>query len=275
MGIEDWVANPGDPKYKKVEDLPEVRRSKFKDVDGGFVQKTAKDESEITESYEELHQKMEKQNRKLNKTEIREKQEEFIEELNQLFAKFDKDIRISKEEFEKVHVLSNGQVSGYIYQMEVNRGRMYWYDNMRSTKVDLDYRSVLDSIAFVLQKHGVRVFDDNGHLIVIQKHDDGDYDDIAQPNMHTLYSRGDFFGSPQVDSHASIFSDGMQFLGTRKYDNVKNKLTLTPHVWGGRGDEAESYEVPEFSKTEEEIIKRGNEMKYRLETNARERYERG
>lgn len=48
------IFNPSAPEFKKVEDLPEEEKSKFENVEGGFVRKEAKEELENAQKVVEL-----------------------------------------------------------------------------------------------------------------------------------------------------------------------------------------------------------------------------
>jgi hypothetical protein len=52
--MSEKIFNPFDPKYKKVEDLPEEEQAGFSNVEGGFVRKEAKEEFNDAEKIVEL-----------------------------------------------------------------------------------------------------------------------------------------------------------------------------------------------------------------------------
>ncbi|MFH0891823.1 MAG: hypothetical protein V1867_03520 [Candidatus Falkowbacteria bacterium] len=176
----------------------------------------------------------------------REEAKKFLEEVLEVIRKKDRGIFFENNEVnpeKSIYLLDNGEVCGMIYGLSVRKGEE-WMD-WGYEKRPLNHMLVLNAIAIVLKKRGVKVFKDGSKIVIVQKHDT----ETKHPNIHMLYARSGFMGGVH-GSRASIFADALA--NEYRYDSEADTLICRPRVWPGDPKEPE-YIVPFFSLTEEEI----------------------
>lgn len=188
--------------------------------------------------------------------------QDFLDDIRTLLEKIDPAFYISEREIHSIALNGNNEISGEIRAMEVEYSGHRKYENGREERF-LDSETVLKTIAFILKKKGVKVYDDNGRLIVVERPKDG-YENGDFYPVNLLYSRGGW-GAVQNAGRASVFSDGLADgyyykegkLMYREYNKKDGNIDKSIPEWT-------DYEINEFEVSEEDVVKFGEDRKKQL-----------
>jgi len=222
--------NPNNSEYKRVADLPKEEQQGHRDVDGGFVKKTAREMNDIQESTDEL-----------NRAEIQERAREaiakFVNDLQEEFSKFDSELTVGvKDAANSVAVLNNGKISGYINNLAVEKD-----ENSTSLLFANPYNhdQILKSVAFVLQKNGVKVFSNQHNLYVVLKSGQGNYEKKQGHKVAFLYSEEKrYYQGIRISSNDESCLPNFEFRDGKLMRRISPKSS----------PELEFEEIPEFSQ---------------------------